>query len=334
MRDLPPLLLHYYVTERCNCRCTFCHIWKIPAEKSDDASIAHVRKNLRDARQLGVRFVDFTGGEPLLHEKLPEMLFEAKRFGLRTSVTTNCLIYVQRSAELKGLIDFLHFSLDSLRAERHDASRGQPVFAQVMHSLDKARQLGERPDLLFTISRDNSDDLKPMADFAQTLGIMLVLNPLFSLSSPTHNADLTRTMEQFSATPFVYVNKAFHLLRRAGGNQKCAPRCRAVDSVIVISPDNKILLPCYHFARQKLDLADRPGRQTAQSSCKDGSGHTAGVLPTCSGNNIKAARQSSIWQFYRENQGRFTFCQGCHLNCYFDPSFMVKIDYYFWQSLL
>lgn len=315
----PPILLHYYITLRCNCNCRFCDIWKIPTRKSDDADPAQVIRNLRDARELGVRFVDFTGGEPLLHEKLPDMLAEAKRLGLRTTITTNTLLYPQKAATLRSLVDFLHFSLDALHAEKHDAIRGRHTFDQVMRSIDAARALGEKPDLLFTVDENNIAELAPLARFAQALQLVLVVNPVFSYSGiAAPQTSLLRTIERYNAKPFVYVNTAFHQLRRRGGNHINSPRCRVVNSTIVISPDNKVLLPCYHFQQRHIDI-DEPNLEGMKSN----------------GNNrLRSIRQSAAWRYYQQRQGRFDFCQGCHLNCYFDPSFQYELDDYFWLSVL
>ena len=107
MSWIPPILLHYYITERCNSRCSFCDIWQQPA--GADALPEDVARNLHDAARLGLRFVDFTGGEPLLHPELPRMLRRARSEGLRTTLTTNALLYPDRAAELEGNVDFLHF---------------------------------------------------------------------------------------------------------------------------------------------------------------------------------------------------------------------------------
>lgn len=344
MSFLPPILLHYYITERCNCRCSFCDIWKVPAKKSDDARLVDVIQNLRDAKKLGVRFVDFTGGEPLLHDDLPEMLGEAKRIGLKTSITTNCLRYEKRAKELAGLIDFLHFSLDGLSAEQHDAIRGQNSFLSVMNSLDTARRLGEQPDVLFTVNADNIHHLEPMAEFAQRLGLMLIVNPVFAYGDFLHSdLRILKQIERFSAAPFVYVNKAFHLLRRRGGNNTKNPRCRVMDSTIVISPDNKVVLPCYHFQQEEVSLdkkviasdsaffAESRGNLLQKISCvfrRSLRGLAAAR------DDVSSFRNFSTWRFYHKNQGRFDFCQGCHLNCYFDPSFHYKADDYFGLSLV
>ena len=54
-----PLLLHYYITNRCNAKCRFCSIWS--EKPKSDAKIDDVINNLRAARKAGCRFVDLIG---------------------------------------------------------------------------------------------------------------------------------------------------------------------------------------------------------------------------------------------------------------------------------
>lgn len=299
-----PLLLFYYITYRCNCRCRFCNIHKL--KESPDAEIKDVVQNLRDAKKLGAKFVDFTGGEPLLHKNLPQLLYAAKELGFKTSVTTNCLLYPQKAQSIAGLVDFLHFSLDSLDQKQHDSIRGQKSFHQVLNSIDIARKLGEKPDLLCTVDHDNFSQLTPLSLFARNLGLILIINPVFSAFSgfvPQMN-----TMEKtnrYLFKPYVYVNPAFNNLRKAGGNDIKRARCRVVTSSLIISPDNHLFLPCFHYFTEKIAIS-----------------------------NLLEIRQSSIWKQMENQQGQFAFCKGCVINCYFDPSFLYKRDQFFWASVL
>ncbi|MCU7376697.1 hypothetical protein PEC18_39610 [Paucibacter sp. O1-1] len=45
----------------------------------------------------------------------------------------------------------------------------------------------------------------------------------------------------------VYLNEAFIQLRIDGGNHVDDPVCKAASTTIVISPENKLVLPCYHL---------------------------------------------------------------------------------------
>ncbi len=112
---MKPILCNYYITYRCNAKCAFCDIWKKKSyRESPDCSLADVAQNLPLLKKIGVKFIDFTGGEPLLHPALLEMLRRAKRYRFYTSVTTNCLLYPERAKELNRLIDLLHHRADPL----------------------------------------------------------------------------------------------------------------------------------------------------------------------------------------------------------------------------
>ncbi len=304
MKICPPVLLHYYITRLCNCRCAFCDI---PRTCNDHqvqfADPNQVRHNLEQAKKMHIPFVDFTGGEPLLHPQLAELLRYAKKLGLHTSVTTNCLLYPQQAYTLKGLVDLLHFSLDALDESLHNRMRGNQVYNAVMHSIDLARQLGESPDLLYTVTDENIKELPYMAEFARQMKLILIINPVFI--KPALAEQHLGYLEKFCHYPYVYLNQAFIRLRRHGGNSIAKPRCRAVSSTLVISPDNQILLPCYHYTQKKL-----PAPAALSEIYKD-----------------------KTWREYHRMQGRFNFCQGCTINCYFDPSFLYAPDVYLLKSL-
>ena len=68
--------------------------------------------------------------------------------GFITTVTTNSLLYPKKAKPLAGLIDMLHFSLDSFDQEQHDTMRGVACYESVLSSIDIALELGERPDIL------------------------------------------------------------------------------------------------------------------------------------------------------------------------------------------
>ncbi|OQX86924.1 hypothetical protein B6D60_05185, partial [candidate division KSB1 bacterium 4484_87] len=203
-----PILAHYYITYRCNARCVYCDIpEKNRKRKKRDARLTNVLENLPQLRALGARFVDFTGGEPLLHPDLPEMLRAAKENGMRTTVTTNCALYPERAEELRGLVDLLHFSLDSLDEKENDAIRGVGSFRDVMQSIEIAKSLGEKPDLLFTVTGQNYRAIDALSRFAQKEGLILIVNPIFVYDRQDPiTLHALQYLEKFYGTPFVYFN--------------------------------------------------------------------------------------------------------------------------------
>ena len=302
-----PVLCNYYITYRCNATCSFCDIWERP---SPYVTLENMRDNLRDLKRLGVRVIDFTGGEPLLHRQLDDLLREAKNLGLITTITTNGLLYPKYAERLHGLVDMLHFSLDSPIAEEHDKSRGVKCFDKVMESIAIARKLGERPDILFTVFEHNVHQIKQLhEEICLPNDLVLILNPVFEYNDvETGGGFSEKTLQEMTwwgKQKNVYLNDAFIQLRRDGGNHVDDPVCLAGSTTLVISPENKLVLPCYHLGLKDLPI--------------DG----------------------KLYDLYRSDEvqklialeGRLPGCEGCAINCYMQPSFAVEMNRYWWKAL-
>lgn len=304
---LNPILCNYYITYNCNTKCAYCNIWRNKHhQKSVNCSFNDVAQNLPQLKKVGIKFIDFTGGEPLLHLQLPGMLKLAKELRFYTSVTTNCLLYPQRAQELRGLVNLLHFSLDSMDENENTRLRGKGSFTSVMESIEVAKSLGERPDLLFTVTASNYNAIEELSRFARNQKLILIVNPIFSSGNqPSLTKEALDYVDQFRNEPYVYINYAFHRLIREGGNKRIRPRCRAISSTIVISPQNELLLPCFHYNQLKIPI------------------HS----------NINQIIKSKTYKLLKKHQGTYPFCEDCTINCYFDPSFLYKFDRYFWLSI-
>jgi MoaA/NifB/PqqE/SkfB family radical SAM enzyme len=304
MKLTKPILLHYYITTRCNARCSFCDIWKSPV--LPDASLPDVSVNLTAAHEAGCRFVDFTGGEPLLNRDLPQFLQHAKKLGYITSVTTNCLLFPERAGELAGLVDLLHFSVSADDPDTHDDLRGTPSFGRVLESVDVALQNRLVPDLLFTYTDRNISAFEGIHRLALNKRLVVILDPLFDINGADPIAEIThRKALEYSKLRGIYLNRAHISLRGLGGNSSSTPLCRAVDSTIVILPDNTLALPCFH--------------------------HRSDCIPINSG--LAELLSGSLRMEAAEKQGRHRFCGHCHINCYFDPSFAYMRNRLFAQSI-
>ncbi|MFN8353572.1 MAG: radical SAM protein [Spirosomataceae bacterium] len=300
-----PVLCNYYVTYRCNATCSFCDIWEKP---SPYVTLENARANLRDLKRLGVKVVDFTGGEPLLHRQLPELLALAKEFGMITTVTTNGLLYPKRAEELRGLVDMLHFSLDSPIKAEHDASRGVTCFDKVMESIQLARRLGERPDILFTVFETNIHQIKQVwEEITQPNGLVLILNPVFEYNGVGGglSEDALNELLRWGKQRHVYLNEGFIQLRKDGGNHVSKPVCKAASTTLVISPDNQLVVPCYHLGSQSFPIE----------------------------NQLFELYRSAEVQRWVAQEGRLPACEGCVINCYMQPSFAVELNKYWFKAL-
>jgi MoaA/NifB/PqqE/SkfB family radical SAM enzyme len=300
-RILVLLLCNYYVTYRCNAYCKFCHFGDHSKfNNSQFAKIEDYKSNVFQLSQLGVKFIDITGGEPLLHRDISEMAEFAKKLKIQTSITTNGLLYPKYAESLAGNIDLLHFSLDSPDEGEHNQIRGVNCYKSVFKSIEIAKSLGEFPDIIFTVTNQTYTKLPEMYEISSRHNLILIINPVFSyFKNPGLNDDALIYIENFIKNKKdIYLNDAYLKLRKEGGNKIEKPLCKAVSRVIVISPNNEVLLPCYHFANERIFI-DKP---------------------------IKDIRKSERIKYFKSMEGRFDFCQGCTVNCYFEPSFFYPTN--------
>lgn len=302
------LLCNYYVTYRCNAYCEFCHFGVHENFKdSPYADLSDFSSNVKQLAALGVKFIDLTGGEPLLHKDIHMVAEIACSLNMQTSITTNALLYHKFAEKLAGKINLLHFSLDSPDEEEHNSIRKVDCFNAVLKSINIAKSIGEYPDILFTVTNDTYKKLPRMHEIAAKHDLVLLVNPVFSyFGNPGLTNEAVDFIDEYcDGKVDVYLNKGFMKLRRNGGNDINNPSCKAVSRVIVISPDNKILLPCYHFYNESIKI-EQP---------------------------IENIRNSDKVKYFIQNEGRFDFCKGCTVNCYFEPSFAFPTNLYSLASL-
>ena len=139
--------LRLSVTDRCNCRCTYC----MPAGgvpmlgHKDILSFEELTEVVTACAQLGVRKVRLTGGEPLVRRGLPELvrMIRAVPGVEELAMTTNATLLAPAAAELHHAgLDRLNVSLDTLDAARYaELTRGGSL-EDALAGLAAARDAG------------------------------------------------------------------------------------------------------------------------------------------------------------------------------------------------
>ena len=180
--------IYFYLTEGCNLRCRHC--WIAPKYQSESNSYPALDLDLfksiiKQAKPLGLTGVKLTGGEPLLHPEIKEILEYIRTEELRLTVETNGVLCTPELArKIAACKDpFVSVSLDGADAETHEWVRG--VEGSFQASLKGIRVLvnaGFKPQMIMTIMRHNRDQLEPIVRLAERLGAGSVK---FNIVQPT-----------------------------------------------------------------------------------------------------------------------------------------------------
>ena len=137
------------VIDSCNLNCYYCNPCK-NNEQCRAVSMLSVKKVLcivRAATRLGITHFRLTGGEPLLHPQLDEMVSQIKMLpGVSSvSLTTNAVLLAQHTKRLKEAgIDSINVSLDTIDASEYECITQKPLLKEVEDGIEAAIECGIR----------------------------------------------------------------------------------------------------------------------------------------------------------------------------------------------
>lgn len=163
-----PLTMLLLVNRGCNLRCSFCDLW----DNHQHMPLHRALALLDQAAKIGTRVVVLTGGEPLLHPHLFDIVRHARRLDLSVNITTNGTLVERHFAELVDAgVSSLSFSIDGL-ATTHDRLRGQPgAHDRTWRALLRTIHDGRIDTAVyFTVTNQNVKELVAVHDAAQSAG--------------------------------------------------------------------------------------------------------------------------------------------------------------------
>ncbi len=132
-----------YLTFRCNSRCGYCNVWQDPVfDGHRELTADGLRRCLDELAELGVTYLDITGGEPSLHRELSTAVRHAHDLGMTVELTTNAIRFAPQAADVVPLVDTLNISLDTLSAERYHRIRGTDTLDRTLALVEKLRADG------------------------------------------------------------------------------------------------------------------------------------------------------------------------------------------------
>ena len=150
--------LWLYTNFDCNLQCDYCCVRSSPTAPRRELGLARVKQIAREAKELGVKEIFVTGGEPFLLADIGEILIACADAAPTTVLTNGMLFNGRRVETLRALPRdriVLQISLDSATPERHDFHRGPGTWVRTREGIQFARELGFRIRLAATVSTDD-----------------------------------------------------------------------------------------------------------------------------------------------------------------------------------
>ena len=169
IHTLPVLVVHAHTS--CNCRCIMCDIWKTREGKS--FGVHDLEPHIASIKKLGVRWLVFSGGEPLLNPQLPLLCALLRKENIRLSLLTTGLLLQKCAGDVAASFDDIIISLDGPPAVHDAIRRVDGAFALTAAGIETVRQ--HRHDLPIaartTIQKANHHCLRETVSAARHLNL-------------------------------------------------------------------------------------------------------------------------------------------------------------------
>ena len=139
-----PYMAHIVPMRRCNLSCTYCNEYD---DVSDPVPLAKMLRRIDDLARLGTNVITISGGEPLLHPELEQIVARIRHHGRIAGMITNgYLLMPDRIARLnRAGLDHMQISIDNVQPDE--------VSKKSLKVLDKKLQmLAEHADFHVNIN--------------------------------------------------------------------------------------------------------------------------------------------------------------------------------------
>ena len=150
------------ITSKCNLKCVHCY-----ANADGVSEFERASSFIDDLSSIKIPVLLISGGEPLMHKNIYEILEYAKSRGIQVALSTNgTLIDEEVAGRLKEIgVDYVGVSLDGMK-ETHDFFRGvKGAFEKAVEGLLNARDAGILTGVRFTLTKYNLRDVESLLNF-------------------------------------------------------------------------------------------------------------------------------------------------------------------------
>lgn len=199
----PQMKVMLQITERCNLRCAHC--FAESRESGGEMSLENIQKIIiPQLNESQVVKATLTGGEPLTHPQVKEIVSSLLESSIGVSICTNGTLIDVEWVQMLTQYDNIHFnvSLDGFRVSSHGRFRGMTklTFDRLLQTI---RTLGDQKLLNGVLTTPNKyasiDEYIELCQFAKEVGAKYVLmNPLSPFGRGVQTQSLSYSEEDMS----------------------------------------------------------------------------------------------------------------------------------------
>ncbi len=240
-------------TNRCNLSCLHCYS-KSGLDAIDTLSTDKIMQTLPKLKSNGVKFIIFSGGEPLTRKDIFDIASRCKELGIITYLSTNGL-YVKKGNAKKILdtFNYIGISIDG-SAKVHDKFRGlEGAFVESMKAVDLLNSYNQtKVGIRFTITKETYSDLKFIFELAQSHNIpKIYISHLVYSGRGLDNLKMDLSKEQRIEAVEYILDKAFEYYD-SGRDIEIVTGNMEMDAILFLNRFSKLYPEYANDMRQRL----------------------------------------------------------------------------------
>jgi radical SAM protein with 4Fe4S-binding SPASM domain len=223
----------FEVTEQCNLSCSFCYnYWKRDGEKEeqpDRGYISSIKTLKRLFRLANIRHVTFTGGEPLLAERIGELILYCRMKGATVSLITNGNAGGEKEfSKLIAMgVGVFELPVHSFEASTHDRMTCKTgSWGKSINSMKKIKELGGYVVPVVVVTRYNYHKMGETLEYIHSLGFNRVMLNRYNIGgkSAASPCKVSATKEELNEA-FSHANEMAGRLNLTVSSNVCTPHC-------------------------------------------------------------------------------------------------------------
>jgi len=170
-RSLDGAIAIWNFTNRCNLACRHCYSYADP-NSEDFLSTEFILDSIPELKKAGIRFVIFSGGEPLIRRDIFWIAEAMREAGIVTYLSTNGLYVNEKNVDrIIETFNYIGISIDGIE-EVHDAFRGlEGAYRRSLDAIALIQRHGGNAGIRFTVTKETQENLTDIFDLAERIGV-------------------------------------------------------------------------------------------------------------------------------------------------------------------
>lgn len=183
MRLRLPVSCEWLLTCNCNMHCPFCSVTATSGKINSKYSDIEIEKIINNLKRTKCVYVALSGGEPLIHPQVLDIIPLLKREGFIVTLTSNGTLINEEVAKRLSVLGvfWVQMTLLSWRANEHNRIMGEGSFEKILNALKVLKKVGINTTICYTHKGDSYEDKKKVEDIAKMYGAQFINRTLMKV---------------------------------------------------------------------------------------------------------------------------------------------------------